>query len=36
MVESSVNGVVDNIRYIIYNGYDSNSRILLKYLLNAF
>ena len=23
MVEPSVNGVVDSIKYIIYNGYDS-------------
>ena len=36
MVEPSVKGVVDSIKYIIYNGYDSYSRILLKYLLNAF
>ena len=36
MVEPSVNGVVDSIKYIIYNGYDSYSHMLLKYLLNAF
>ena len=36
MVEPSVKGVVDSIKYIINNSYDSYSRILLKYLLNAF
>ena len=36
MVEPSVNGVVDSIKYIIYNDYDSYSHMLLKYLLNAF